>query len=100
MSAVTRQRTCLVQGRTIGYREAAMSRPRRSSLVCDGRSRLAGAEYDTLIRALTDKYHLIAPDCIGFGASEAPEPGVSPIPSRILGQPAAAFGPTVLQRSS
>jgi pimeloyl-ACP methyl ester carboxylesterase len=32
----------------------------------------SSAEYDTLIRALTDKYHLIAPDCIGFGASEAP----------------------------
>jgi len=32
----------------------------------------SSAEYDTLIRALNDKYHLIASDCIGFGASEAP----------------------------
>lgn len=70
MSAVARQRTCLVQGQTISYREAGdVSAP--AILLLHG---LLGssAEYDTLIRALTDKYHLIAPDCIGFGASEAP----------------------------
>ena len=74
MSAVTRQRTCLVQGRTISYREAGdVSAP--AILLLHG---LPGssAEYDTLIRALADKFHLIAPDYIGFGASEAPEPGV------------------------
>jgi pimeloyl-ACP methyl ester carboxylesterase len=74
MSAIIRQRTCLVQGRTISYREAGdVSAP--AILLLHG---LPGssAEYDTLIRALADKFHLIAPDYIGFGASEAPEPGV------------------------
>ena len=74
MSAVARQRTCLVQGQTISYREAGdVSAP--AILLLHG---LLGssAEYDTLIRALADKFHLIAPDYIGFGASEAPEPGV------------------------
>ena len=74
MSAVARQRTCLVQGQTISYREAGdVSAP--AILLLHG---LLGssAEYDTLIRALADKFHLIAPDYIGFGASKAPEPGV------------------------
>ena len=73
MSAVTRRRTCLVQGRTISYREAGdVSAP--AILLLHG---LPGssAEYDTLIRSLADKFHLIASDYIGFGASEAPEPG-------------------------
>jgi hypothetical protein len=74
MSAVTRLRTCLVQGRTISYREAGdVSAP--AILLLHG---LPGssAEYDALIRAWADKLHLIAPDYIRFGASEAPEPGV------------------------
>jgi len=74
MSAVTRQRTCLVQGRTISYREAGdVSAP--AILLLHG---LPGssAEYHALIRAWADKLHLIAPDYIRFGASEAPEPDV------------------------
>lgn len=74
MSAVTGHRICVVQGRTISYREAGdVSAP--AILLLRG---LPGssAEYDTLICALADKFHLIAPDCIGFGASDAPEPGV------------------------
>ena len=74
MSTVTRQRTCLVQGRTISYREAGDVLTPAILLLhsLPGSS----AEYDTLIRALVDKFRLIAPDYIGFGASEAPEPGV------------------------
>ena len=74
MSAVTRQRTCLVQGRTISYREAG-DVSAVAILLLHGPLG-SSAEYDTLIRALADKFHLIAPDYIGFGASEAPEPGV------------------------
>lgn len=80
MSAVTPQRICLVQARTISYREAGdVSAP--AILLLHG---LPGssAEYDTLIRALADKFQLITPDYIGFGASEAPEPAYSPTPSR------------------
>ena len=73
MSAVIRQRTCVVQGRPISYREAGdVSAP--AILLLHG---LPGssAEYEKLIPALADRLHLIAPDYIGFGASETPEPG-------------------------
>jgi pimeloyl-ACP methyl ester carboxylesterase len=74
ISAVTPQRTCLVQGRTISYCEAG-DVSASAILLLHG---LPGGstKYDTLIRALADKFHLIAPDYIGFGASEALEPGV------------------------
>ena len=72
MSAVTRPRTCLVQGRTTSDREAG-DVSASAILLLNG---LPGssAEYHALIWALADKLHLIAPDYIGFGASEAPEP--------------------------
>jgi pimeloyl-ACP methyl ester carboxylesterase len=73
-SAVTRQRICLVQGRTISYREAGdVSAP--ANLLLHG---LPGssAEYHVLIRSWADKLHLIASNYIRFGAPEAPEPGV------------------------
>ena len=63
----------MVQGRTISYRGAGdVSAP--AILLLHG---LPGssAEYEKLIPARADRFHLIAPNYIGHGASEAPEPG-------------------------
>jgi hypothetical protein len=54
-----------------------MSRPRRS-YSCTAFP--AAAPNTTLIRALADEFHLIAPDYIRFGASKAPECRAIPDP--------------------
>ena len=80
MSAVTRQRTCLVQGRTISYREAGdVSAP--AILLLHGPPG-SSAEYDTLIRALADKFHLIAPTTSASARPRRRNPAYSPTPSR------------------
>jgi len=72
MSPIIFQRKASVRGRKIFYREAGdPSAP--TILLLHG---LPGnsAEYCNLIIALADRFHLIAPDYIGFGESEAPAP--------------------------
>jgi pimeloyl-ACP methyl ester carboxylesterase len=70
MSAVIHEGTAVVQGRTIFYLEAG-DRFAPTLLLLHG---LPGssAEYRQLIAALADKFHLVAPDYLGFGGSEAP----------------------------
>jgi pimeloyl-ACP methyl ester carboxylesterase len=70
MSAVIFHRVAVVQGRKIFYREAGdICAP--TILFLHG---LPGssAQYTDLILALADRFHLIAPDYIGVGQSEAP----------------------------
>ena len=72
MPAVTAERAVQVQGRKIFYREAGD--PSASTILLLHGLGGSSAEYRDLIPALADAFHLIAPDYIGFGQSEAPAP--------------------------
>ncbi len=67
---VTHHRTATVQGRKIFYREAGdLAAP---TIVLLHGFPSSSAMFRELIPALADRFHLIAPDYLGFGHSEAP----------------------------
>ncbi|KIF78273.1 alpha/beta hydrolase [Streptomyces sp. 150FB] len=66
----TRHRTALVEGRTVFYREAGD--PSQPTLVLLHGFPTSSHMFRRLIEDLRGDYHLIAPDHIGFGFSDAP----------------------------
>ncbi len=66
----THHRTATVKGRTIFYREAGD--PASPTIVLLHGFPSSSAMFRELIPALADRFHLVAPDFIGFGHSEAP----------------------------
>ena len=66
----TQHRTAVVKDRTIFYREAGD--PASPTIVLLHGFPSSSAMFRELIPALADRFHLIAPDFIGFGHSEAP----------------------------
>jgi pimeloyl-ACP methyl ester carboxylesterase len=69
-SRLTRYRTANVNGRKVFYREAGDSAS--PTIVLLHGLPTSSQMFRELIPALSDKFHLIAPDYIGFGHSEAP----------------------------
>jgi len=69
-SGSTRYRTANVNGRKVFYREAGD--PASPTVVLLHGLPTSSQMFRELIPALADKFHLIAPDYIGFGHSEAP----------------------------
>jgi pimeloyl-ACP methyl ester carboxylesterase len=72
-SVPTRLRTVQVEGLDIAYREAGPA-DRPAILLLHGFP-TSSHMYRHLIPALADRYHVIAPDYPGFGASSAPDAG-------------------------
>jgi pimeloyl-ACP methyl ester carboxylesterase len=70
MSVAIFQRKTLVQERKTFYREAGD--PSAPTILLLHGLPGSSADYCNLIAALADKFHLIAPDYIGFGESERP----------------------------
>ena len=66
----TRHRTAAVQGRRVFYREAGD--PASPTIVLLHGFPSSSSMFRALIPALADRFHLVAPDFIGFGHSEAP----------------------------
>jgi pimeloyl-ACP methyl ester carboxylesterase len=64
--------TVLVDGVNIAYREAG--NPANPKLVLLHGFPSSSHQYRKLIPALADKFHVIAPDYPGFGASDVPDP--------------------------
>lgn len=69
-AAAVRHRTAQVQGLEVFYREAGD--PAAPTLVLLHGFPTSSHMFRTLIRDLADRYHLVAPDHIGFGQSAAP----------------------------
>lgn len=69
-SVETLYRTATVEGRKVFYREAGD--PAAPTIVLLHGFPTSSHMYRDLIPALADKFHVIAPDYIGFGQSEAP----------------------------
>jgi len=63
-----------VDGLNIAYREAG--NPSNPKLVLLHGFPAASHQYRDLIRSLSDKFHVIAPDYPGFGLSDIPDPAV------------------------
>src|SRR5690348_824095 len=61
-----------VDGLNIAYREAGD--PTNPKLVLLHGFPASSHQYRDLIRALSDRFHLIAPDYPGFGLSDTPDP--------------------------
>ena len=75
MSKVTtsvRYGSIVVDGHSIAYREAG--NPANPKLVLLHGFPSSSHQYRDLIRALADRFHLIAPDYPGFGNSDTPDP--------------------------
>ena len=70
MSPTVRFHTATVQGRTVFYREAGD--PALPAIVLLHGFPSSSHMFRDLIPALADRFHVIAPDYIGFGYSEAP----------------------------
>ena len=68
--------TVAVDGLNIAYREAGS--PASPKLVLLHGFPSSSHQYRDLIRALADRFHLIAPDYPGFGLSDAPDPATFP----------------------
>ncbi|WP_448810121.1 alpha/beta fold hydrolase [Agromyces bauzanensis] len=68
-----RHRTAVVDGHSLAYREAGD--PPRPTLVLLHGFPTSSHMFRGLIAELADEYHLIAPDHLGFGASDAPDAG-------------------------
>lgn len=66
-----RYRTAVVDGHTLAYREAGDTD--RPTLVLLHGFPTSSHMFRGLIAELADEYHLIAPDHLGFGASDAPD---------------------------
>lgn len=73
MTTQTRYRTATVQGRKIFYREAGD--PSAPTILLLHGLPTSSQMFRDLIPALADRFHLIAPDYIGFGHSDAPPRG-------------------------
>jgi pimeloyl-ACP methyl ester carboxylesterase len=67
---LTRHRTAVVKGREIFYREGGD--PNSQTILLLHALPSSSREFRALIHELSDRFHLIAPDYIGFGHSEAP----------------------------
>ena len=70
MPFATRYRTVTVQGLEVFYREAG--NPSRPTLVLLHGFPASSFMYRELIGALADRFHLVAPDHVGFGRSAMP----------------------------
>jgi len=70
MNTRTYHRTAIVNGRTIFYREAGD--PAAPAMLLLHGLPTSSRMFRDLIPALADDFHLIAPDYIGFGHSDAP----------------------------
>jgi pimeloyl-ACP methyl ester carboxylesterase len=70
MSAVILHRTAIVSGRKIFYREAGDAR-KPTILLLHGLP-TSSQMFRDLMPKLADRFHLIAPDYVGFGHSDAP----------------------------
>ena len=68
--------TIAVDGLNIAYREAGD--PANPKLVLLHGFPSSSHQYRDLIRALADRFHLIAPDYPGFGLSDTPDPATFP----------------------
>ena len=71
-SASVRYGSLAVDGYNIAYREAGD--PVNPKLVLLHGFPSSSHQHRDLIRALADRFHLIAPDYPGFGLSDAPDP--------------------------
>jgi len=69
-AGVVHHRTTVVEGRTVFYREAGD--PAAPTLVLLHGFPTSSHMFRGLIRDLADSYHLVAPDHVGFGFSDAP----------------------------
>jgi pimeloyl-ACP methyl ester carboxylesterase len=72
-AAVVHHRTAIVEGRTVAYREAGD--PAAPTLVLLHGFPASSHMFRGLIDDLSDRYHLVAPDHVGFGHSDAPAVG-------------------------
>ncbi len=70
LSRLTYYRTANVNGRKVFYREAG--EPRLPTIVLLHGLPTSSPMFRELIPALADQFHLIAPNYIGFGHSDAP----------------------------
>jgi len=71
-TAAVRYGTLAVDGLNVAYREAG--NPANPKLVLLHGFPASSHQYRDLIRALADRFHLIAPDYPGFGQSDVPDP--------------------------
>jgi len=69
-STTVHHRTAVVDGRTVFYREAGD--PAAPAVVLLHGFPASSHMFRTLIRDLADRYHVVAPDHLGFGFSDAP----------------------------
>ena len=76
MTTRTYHRTATVNGRNIFYREAGD--PAAPTILLLHGLPTSSQMFRDLIPALADRFHLIAPDYVGFGHSDAPLPANSP----------------------
>jgi pimeloyl-ACP methyl ester carboxylesterase len=70
MTTLTHHRTATVNGRAVFYREAGD--PAAPTILLLHGLPTSSRMFRDLMAALADRFHLIAPDYIGFGHSEAP----------------------------
>jgi pimeloyl-ACP methyl ester carboxylesterase len=68
---VTHYRTAIVDGHKVFYREAGD--PRAPSLLLLHGFPTSSHMFRRLIPLLADRYHVVAPDLLGFGFSDAPD---------------------------
>ncbi|CCD96575.1 putative alpha/beta-Hydrolases superfamily [Bradyrhizobium sp. ORS 375] len=71
MTTQTRHRTATVHGRSVFYREAGD--PTAPTILLLHGLPTSSQMFRDLIPALADRFHLVAPDYIGFGHSDAPD---------------------------
>ncbi|WP_315722031.1 MULTISPECIES: alpha/beta fold hydrolase [unclassified Bradyrhizobium] len=71
MTTKTRYRTATVHGRKVFYREAGD--PTAPTILLLHGLPTSSQMFRDLIPALADRFHLVAPDYIGFGHSDAPD---------------------------
>nr|WP_041757143.1 alpha/beta hydrolase [Bradyrhizobium sp. ORS 278] len=71
MTTQTRHRTATVHGRKVFYREAGD--PAAPTILLLHGLPTSSQMFRDLIPALADRFHLVAPDYIGFGHSDAPD---------------------------
>ncbi|HSE45549.1 MAG TPA: alpha/beta hydrolase [Gemmatimonadales bacterium] len=69
---MTRHKTTTVDGLSVFYREAG--EPRNPKLVLLGGFPASSHQFRSLIPALADRFHIIAPDYPGFGNTDMPDP--------------------------
>ncbi len=82
MTARIHHRTAVVNGRRIFYREAGD--PAAPTILLLHGLPTSSQMFRDLIPALADRFHLVAPDYVGFGHSDAPLRASSPTPLTTL----------------